>query len=120
MFVNEGGVTFKRFQDNCGRVIASSCKSIWGGKKRYTLKSSRKQFSANARAEFGTEESEKLMGHTRADSPSAKHYGKANQAYSRTGLNYRKNARKQRQDFDFQKILSNAEKGHEREHGDLG
>lgn len=108
-YVLSGELSFKKFQDNCGRALAISCKALWGEKKTYTLNSGRKQFSANMRAELGKVATAKLMGHTKANSPAASFYGKANQAYSRTGKNYRKNAQKQNQVDVMQDIGSQSE-----------
>ena len=93
--VLSGKITFKQFRDNCGRQIALSSKAIWGNKKTYTLNSGRKQFSANSRAEVGKAKTAILMGHTQPNTPAASVYGKASQAYSRTGKNYRKNTQKE-------------------------
>jgi len=103
-FVHSGKMSFKQFRDNCGRQIALSCKAIWGNKKKYTLNSGRKQFSANMRATLGLEKTAELMGHTRSDTPAARFYGKASQGYSRTGINYRKNTQNNSQTNGMQDI----------------
>ena len=103
-YVLSGKMSFLQFQNNCGRQLALSCKAIWGNKKTYTLNSGRKQFSANMRATLGPEKTAKLLGHTRADTPAASFYGKASQAYSRTGRNYRKNNQKENQTNGAQDI----------------
>lgn len=96
-YVLSGKMSFKQFHDNCGRLIALSCKTLWGNKKTYTLNSGRKQFSANMRAAVGKVRTATLMGHTKPNTPAANFYGKASQAYSRTGKNYRKNTQKENQ-----------------------
>ena len=93
--VLSGNMSFHQFHNDCGRQIALSCKAIWGNKKTYTLNSGRKQFSANMRAEVGKAKTAILMGHTQPNTPAASAYGKASQAYSRTGKNYRKNTQKE-------------------------
>ena len=87
--VIDGNLGFERYRSICGVTIHRACKKLWDGKKTYSLYSARKQFSANARAEFGDARAAELMGHSRADTPSAASYGSANQAYSRTGAQYR-------------------------------
>lgn len=66
--------------------LYTACVEIFGGKKIYSLYAFRRQFSANAKAAVGPEATAQLMGHTwqgRSGSPSAGHYGKANQAHGR-------------------------------------
>jgi hypothetical protein len=87
--VIDGSLSFERYRSICGVTIHRACKKLWDGKKTYSLYSARKQFSANARAEFGEVRAAELMGHSRPDTPSAAAYGSASQAYSRTGARYR-------------------------------
>lgn len=76
------GKTFEQYFQASRRVVWRACRKLWGGRKLYSLYTMRSQYSANTRARVGPVKTAELMGHTRADSPSAAHYGKANQAHA--------------------------------------
>lgn len=75
------GVTLKHYYEQCRRALWRSCRKLWGTKKTYSLYTMRGQYSANQRAAVGSGKTSELMGHSRPDTPSAAHYGKANQAH---------------------------------------
>jgi len=77
-----GGVEFAHYYEQCRRAIWYTCRKLWGSKKTYSLYTMRGQYSANQRAAIGSNKTSVLMGHSRPDSPSASHYGKANQAHT--------------------------------------
>lgn len=77
------------YRNNVTRKLWRSCDALWEGKKIYSLYSARRQFSADKRADIGVAATSTMMGHSRPDTPSSSFYGKANQARSRTGVNYR-------------------------------
>lgn len=76
------GVTLQHYYEQCRRALWRSCRKLWGSKKTYSLYTMRGQYSANQRAAVGSAKTSVLMGHSRPDSPSASHYGKANQAHA--------------------------------------
>lgn len=75
------GADFTHYYEQCRRAIWLACRKLWGDKKTYSLYTVRGQYSANQRATVGSAKTSVLMGHSRPDSPSAAHYGKANQAH---------------------------------------
>ena len=77
----EQGVSLEFYYMQCRNALWKACQKLWQGRKMYSLYTMRSQFSANAKAAYGSEKTAELMGHSRADSPSAAHYGKANQAH---------------------------------------
>ena len=74
-------MTFAAFHKKFVQVMSPVSTELWNGDKCYTTYHGRKQFSANKKAEFGAVIAADLMGHSRADSPSASSYGNAKQAY---------------------------------------
>jgi len=72
---------FTKYYDQCKNTIRLACNALWLGKKRYSLKTMRSQYSANMKAWHGPEIAATLMGHTGHNNPTRAHYGKANQAH---------------------------------------
>lgn len=72
-----------KYYDQCKQVVRRACKKAWRGKTTYSFRTMRKQFSANAKAAFGSARAAQLLGHCGPDSPSAGHYGKSVQAHGR-------------------------------------
>ncbi|WP_300661410.1 hypothetical protein [Hydrogenophaga sp.] len=79
----ERAKAFKNYYLQTRKTLYRACRKIWGNKKLYTLYTMRGQFSANMKAAKGSAATAALMGHSSETTPSASHYGKANQAYSR-------------------------------------
>ena len=77
-------VRFQKYRKKCQQYLHRLCIQLWPDdpSKRYCLYNARGQFSANMRSLHGLEKTAKLMGHARADSPSAAGYGQRNQAHS--------------------------------------
>lgn len=78
---------FESYHMQCRARIWDACQAIWKGKKSYGLYTMRGQFSANMKALKGPDATAELLGHSSADSPSAAHYGKRNQAHPAFGSN---------------------------------
>lgn len=74
---------FQSYYENCRKVLTRACRTIWGGKKLYSLYTMRGQFSANMKAAKGADATAELMGHSSPSTPSASYYGKSNQAHPR-------------------------------------
>jgi len=74
---------FRRYHNQCRKVLVRASQKVWKGKKTFSLYTMRKQFSANMKAKLGSAATAVLMGHSGEDSPSAASYGKANQAHAR-------------------------------------
>lgn len=75
------GVPLAEYYQQCRRALWRACRKLWNGRKVYSLYTMRGQYSANSRAAVGPAATSVLMGHSREDTPSAAHYGKANQAH---------------------------------------
>ncbi len=71
---------FGKYYHQCKSVFTRACLKLFG-ERRYSLGTFRGQYSANMRSAHGSAVTATLMGHSGPDSPSAAHYGKANQAH---------------------------------------
>jgi hypothetical protein len=74
---------FENYFKNARQTLDRACRKIWGKNKLYSLYTMRGQFSANMKAAKGSAATAALMGHSSETTPSASHYGKANQAHAR-------------------------------------
>jgi len=72
---------FKKYHDQCRKILYRACHAIWHGKKTYSLYTMRGQFSANTKALKGSDVTAERMGHSSKHSPSTGYYGKGNQAH---------------------------------------
>ena len=77
----ERATAFSNYFEECRQMLGRAVRKLWDGKKKYSFYTFRKQFSANAKAQFGSAATATLMGHSGPDTPSASHYGKASQAH---------------------------------------
>jgi hypothetical protein len=71
---------FGKYYQQCTSILTRACLALFN-ERRYSLKTFRSQFSANMKSLHGSAVTATLMGHSGPDSPSAAHYGKANQAH---------------------------------------
>jgi len=72
---------FYSYYDQCKSSIRLACLALWHGRKMYSLKTMRSQFSANMKAWRGSKFAAAQLGHTGPDNPTKACYGKANQAH---------------------------------------
>lgn len=55
---------FDRYYHRCRRTLSTACRTAFGGRKSYSLRVTRSQFAANAKAEFALGSVAEMMGHS--------------------------------------------------------